>query len=352
MGKVNLKNKVILVTGAAGFIGAALCRRLLEEEEVGSVIGIDNLNDYYDLSLKKYRLEKIQEDAAFTFIKGDIVDRPFLMSVFEQYRPQVVVHLAAQAGIRTSITDPVICIESNIIGFFNILECCRQFPVEHLIYTSSSSVYGNNEKVPFAAEDRTDTPISLYAATKKSDELMAYAYGSLYQIPSTGLRLFTVYGPAGRPDMAYFVFADRLRKGEKIRLFDYGNCERDFTYIDDIVEGMVRVIKKAPDRITGEVENVTGPCAVYNIGSGRPIRMMEFVGLLAEELIHAGVLPGDFNIEAHTEFLTAQPGDMRITFADTASLEQDFGYRPDTTIREGLRRFALWYREYYPVQDT
>ncbi len=347
MSAVNLKDKIIVVTGAAGFIGAALCERLLAEQEAAAIIGIDNLSGYYDVSLKKHRLSKLQEDATFTFVKGNIADRDFLTSIFENYRPHLVVNLAAQAGVRNSESDPDAYIESNLVGFFRILEGCRNYPVEHLVYASSSSVYGSNQKVPFAVDDRTDTPISLYAATKKSDELMAYAYSSLYQIPCTGLRLFTVYGPAGRPDMAYYSFTNKLRAGENIQLFNYGNCERDFTFIDDIIEGISRVIRRAPGKSGTEDGQWCAPHRLYNIGSGNPKNLLGFVEVLGQELIRANVLPENFDIAAHVDLVPMQPGDLRITCADVTDLVHDFGYRPTTTLRTGLRRFAEWYREYY-----
>lgn len=347
MGKVNLHNSTVLVTGAAGFIGSNLCLRLLKEVDSISVIGIDNMNDYYDVSLKKFRLEKLTRYSNFAFVKGNIADKPLIISVFEQYKPQVVVNLAAQAGVRYSITNPDAYVESNLIGFFNILECCRNYPVEHLVYASSSSVYGSNKKVPYSTDDKVDNPVSLYAATKKSNELMAHAYSKLYDIPSTGLRFFTVYGPAGRPDMAYFGFTDKLRAGKKIQIFNYGNCKRDFTYIDDIVEGVIRVMQKAPDRATGEDGLPVPPYALYNIGNNSPENLLDFVDILQQELIRAGVLDVDYNFESHKELVPMQPGDVPVTYADTSALERDFGYKPSTSLREGLRNFAEWYCDFY-----
>ncbi len=346
MSTVNLKNKTILVTGAAGFIGAALCRRLLSEQEPVKIIGIDNLSDYYDVSLKEYRLGKLQSDDAFTFIKGDIAEQSFVTSVFGQYRPQVVVHLAAQAGIRNSITDPATCVESNIVGFFNILEGCRAFPTEHLIYASSSSVYGENAELPYSTDRRTDSPVSLYAATKKSDEVMAYAYSKLYHIPMTGLRFFTVYGPEGRPDMAYFSFADKLRSGQKIQLYNHGKCKRDFTYIDDVVEGLVRVMGEPPDRNCSEIGQ-NPPCELYNIGNQQPIDLIEMIEILQQELVRAGVLSADFDLQKHIEMVPMQQGDVTITCADTTTFAERFGFRPATPFRSGIRKFAEWYKQDY-----
>ncbi|MCD7854903.1 MAG: GDP-mannose 4,6-dehydratase [Clostridiales bacterium] len=345
--KVDLKNKVILVTGAAGFIGANFSQRLLEDIDGVKVIGVDNMNDYYDVSIKEYRLAKLNEYSTFDFIKGNIADKALITSIFEQYKPQVVVNLAAQAGVRYSITNPDAYVESNIVGFFNILEACRNYPVEHLVYASSSSVYGSNKKVPYSTDDKVDNPVSLYAATKKSNELMAHAYSKLYDIPSTGLRFFTVYGPAGRPDMAYFGFTDKLRAGKKIQIFNYGNCKRDFTYVDDIVEGVVRVMQKAPDRATGEDGLPIPPYALYNIGNNSPENLLDFVDILQQELIRAGVLDKDYDFESHKELVPMQPGDVPITYADTSALERDFGYKPSTSLREGLRKFAEWYKEFY-----
>ncbi len=347
MSTVNLKNKTIVVTGAAGFIGAALCQRLLAEQEAAAVIGIDNMSDSYDVSLKEYRLERLQADDRFTFIKGDMADQSFIKSVFEQYRPELVVHLAAQAGIRNSITNPVSCVESNVVGFLNILEGCRACLPEHLIYASSSSVYGDDLEVPYTTDDRTDSPVSLYAATKKSDEVMAYAYSKLYNIPTTGLRFFTVYGPEGRPDMAYFSFANKLREGKKIQLYNYGKCKRDFTYIDDIVEGLVRVIKKAPDNRLSENGQVNPPCELYNIGNQHPKDLIEMTDILQQELIRAGVLSSDFVLQAQIELMPMQPGDVTVTYADTTTFAAEFGFQPTTPLRTGLRYFAEWYKQYY-----
>ncbi len=347
MSIVHLKGKCILVTGVAGFIGYYLSKRLLEEEGTSMIIGIDNMNDYYDVTLKEYRLNKLLNFSNFKFIQGNISDKDLMLSIFDESRPDVVVNLAAQAGVRYSIDHPDIYIESNLIGFYNILECCRYYPVEHLIYASSSSVYGSNKKVPYSTEDKVDNPVSLYAATKKSDELLAHAYSKLYDIPMTGLRFFTVYGPAGRPDMAYFSFTNKLLAGEKIQIFNYGNCERDFTYIDDIVEGVYRVMQKAPDRETGEDGLPISPYALYNIGNNHPENLLEFVDILQQELIHAGVLPEDYDFEIHKELVPMQPGDVPVTYADTSALERDFGYKPTTPLRDGLRKFAEWYKEFY-----
>ena len=347
MSNVDLKNKTILVTGAAGFIGGYLAQRLLDEVESVKVIGIDNMNGYYDVSLKNFRLKKLTSYSTFTFIKGNIADKGLIISLFEQYKPQVVVNLAAQAGVRYSITNPDAYVESNLIGFFNILEACRNYPVEHLVYASSSSVYGSNKKVPYSIYDKVDNPVSLYAATKKSNELMAHAYSKLYNIPSTGLRFFTVYGPAGRPDMAYFGFTNKLREGKTIQIFNYGNCKRDFTYVDDIVEGVVRVMKKAPDKKNGEDGLPIPPYAVYNIGNQNPENLLDFVQILSEELVRAKVLPEDYDFEAHKELVPMQPGDVPVTYADTSALERDFGYKPSTSLRTGLRNFAEWYAEFY-----
>lgn len=351
MSKVNLEKKTILVTGAAGFIGANLVRRICEESPSSTVIGIDNLNDYYDVTLKEYRLKELEKYPSFVFIKGNIADKPLMFEIFEKYRPAVAVNLAAQAGVRYSITNPDAYVESNLIGFFNILEACRHYPVEHLVYASSSSVYGSNQKVPYSTEDKVDNPVSLYAATKKSDELMAHAYSKLYNIPSTGLRFFTVYGPAGRPDMAYFGFTDKLVKGQTIEIFNYGNCKRDFTYMDDIVEGVVRVMGKAPDKRDGEDGLPIPPYAIYNIGNQNPENLLDFVRILSEELVLAKVLPADFDFEAHKKLVPMQPGDVPVTYADTGALERDFGYKPGTDLRTGLRRFAQWYAEFYPRKE-
>lgn len=351
MSKVNLEKKTILVTGAAGFIGANLVRRICEESPSSTVIGIDSLNDYYDVTLKEYRLKELEKHPSFVFIRGNIADKPLMFEIFEKYRPAVAVNLAAQAGVRYSITNPDAYVESNLIGFFNILEACRHNPVEHLVYASSSSVYGSNPKVPYSIEDKVDNPVSLYAATKKSDELMAHAYSKLYNIPSTGLRFFTVYGPAGRPDMAYFGFTDKLVKGQTIEIFNYGNCKRDFTYVDDIVEGVVRVMGKAPDKRDGEDGLPIPPYAIYNIGNQNPENLLDFVRILSEELILAKVLPADFDFEAHKKLVPMQPGDVPVTYADTGALERDFGYKPSTDLRTGLRRFAQWYAEFYPRKE-
>lgn len=351
MSKVNLEKKTILVTGAAGFIGANLVRRICEESPSSMVIGIDNLNDYYDVTLKEYRLKELEKYPSFVFIKGNIADKPLMFEIFEKYRPAVAVNLAAQAGVRYSITNPDAYVESNLIGFFNILEACRHYPVEHLVYASSSSVYGSNQKVPYSTEDKVDNPVSLYAATKKSDELMAHAYSKLYNIPSTGLRFFTVYGPAGRPDMAYFGFTDKLVKGQTIEIFNYGNCKRDFTYVDDIVEGVVRVMGKAPDKRDGEDGLPIPPYAIYNIGNQNPENLLDFVRILSEELVLAKVLPENYDFEAHKKLVPMQPGDVPVTYADTGALERDFGYKPGTDLRTGLRRFAQWYAEFYPRKE-
>ena len=337
----------ILVTGAAGFIGSNLVKKLFQELPEAKVIGIDNMNDYYDVRLKEQRLEELLQYPSFTFIKGNIADKQLINEIFTQYQPQIVVNLAAQAGVRYSITNPDAYIEANLIGFYNILEACRHHEVEHLVYASSSSVYGSNKKVPYSTDDKVDNPVSLYAATKKSNELMAHAYSKLYNIPSTGLRFFTVYGPAGRPDMAYFGFTNKLVKGEKIQIFNYGNCKRDFTYVDDIVEGVYRVMMKAPTKQLGEDGLPIPPYKVYNIGNNSPENLLDFVTILQEELICAGVLPHDYNFEEHKELVPMQPGDVPVTYADTSALEADFCFKPCTTLREGLRMFAEWYKEYY-----
>ena len=337
--------KNILVTGAAGFIGAFLTKRLLERGD--NVVGADNVNDYYDVRIKRARLEMLSKYDNFTFKEINIADKTAVDEIFEEYRPEIVVNLAAQAGVRYSIENPQVYIESNIIGFFNILEACRRYPVEHLVYASSSSVYGANKKVPFSTEDKVDNPVSLYAATKKSNELMAHCYSKLYNIPSTGLRFFTVYGPMGRPDMAYFGFTDKLRRGETIKIFNYGNCKRDFTYVDDIVEGVMRVMAKPPEKKNGKDGLPLPPYAVYNIGNSNPENLLEFVDILRQELIRAGVLPSDYDFEAHKELVPMQPGDVPVTYADTSALERDFGYKPSTTLREGLRSFAEWYAGFY-----
>lgn len=348
----------ILVTGAAGFIGSQLVKRLLEHETESHIVGLDSINDYYDVRIKEYRLKQIEAESIkttnkWTFIKGNIADKNLIDSLFQEYEFDIVVNLAAQAGVRYSITNPEAYIESNIIGFYNILEACRHSydngkrGVQHLVYASSSSVYGSNKKVPYSTDDKVDNPVSLYAATKKSNELMAHAYSKLYDIPSTGLRFFTVYGPAGRPDMAYFGFTDKLRKGETIKIFNFGNCMRDFTYVDDIVEGVQRVMHKAPARKQGEDGLPIPPYAVYNIGNSSPENLLDFVDILQQELIRAGVLPEDYDFEAHKELVAMQPGDVPVTFADTSALERDFGFKPHTPLRDGLRRFAEWYKEFY-----
>lgn len=338
---------VIFITGSSGFIGSNLAKRILTTEPDTKVIGLDNMNDYYDVRIKEARLEELQKFENYTFIKGNLADKALINSIFEQYHPDIVVNLGAQAGVRYSITNPDAYIESNMIGFYNILEACRHYPVEHLVYASSSSVYGSNKKVPYSTDDKVDNPVSLYAATKKSNELMAHAYSKLYNIPSTGLRFFTVYGPAGRPDMAYFGFTNKLVNGETIKIFNYGNCKRDFTYVDDIVEGVVRVMTKAPEKKNGEDGLPIPPYAVYNIGNSNPENLLDFVQILSEELVRAGVLPADYDFEAHKELVPMQPGDVPVTFADTEPLERDFGFKPHTPLREGLRKFAEWYKEFY-----
>ena len=356
---INLQNKTILVTGAAGFIGSNLVLELLCTASPVKIVGIDNMNNYYDVSIKEYRLKEIESlaashpESAWTFLKGSISDRELVQKVFAEYKPEIVVNLAAQAGVRYSITNPDAYIESNLIGFYNILEACRhsydngETGVEHLVYASSSSVYGSNKKVPYSTDDKVDNPVSLYAATKKSNELMAHAYSKLYNIPSTGLRFFTVYGPAGRPDMAYFSFTNKLLKGETIQIFNYGNCKRDFTYVDDIVEGVKRVMQAPPERKTGEDGLPVPPYAVYNIGNNQPENLLDFVDILQQELIRAGVLPEDYDFEAHKKLVPMQPGDVPVTYADTSALERDFGFKPSTSLRDGLRAFARWYREFY-----
>ena len=337
----------ILVTGAAGFIGSNLVKKIYKELPEAQVVGIDNMNDYYDVRLKEQRLEQLMQYPSFIFIKGNIADKQLINEVFTQYQPQIVVNLAAQAGVRYSITNPGAYIESNLIGFYNILEACRNNPVEHLVYASSSSVYGSNKKIPYSTDDKVDNPVSLYAATKKSNELMAHAYSKLYNIPSTGLRFFTVYGPAGRPDMAYFGFTNKLVKGDKIQIFNYGHCKRDFTYVDDIVEGVYRVMIKAPKKQVGEDGLPIPPYKVYNIGNNSPENLLDFVTILQEELIRAEVLPQDYDFEAHKELVPMQPGDVPVTYADTSALEADFGFKPNTSLRQGLRVFSEWYKEFY-----
>ena len=351
MQKIDLNNKSILVTGHAGFIGSNLVYRLFKELKEGTIVGIDNLNNYYDPSLKIYRLDELDKNKPsginYKSIRGSIADKGLIDKLFEEYKFDIVVNLAAQAGVRYSIENPDVYIESNIIGFYNILEACRHYPVEHLVYASSSSVYGGNKKVPFSTDDRVDNPVSLYAATKKSNELMAHCYSKLYNIPSTGLRFFTVYGPAGRPDMAYFGFTNKLLKGETIQIFNYGNCRRDFTYVDDIVEGIVRVMQGAPERKNGEDDLPIPPYAVYNIGGGQPENLLDFVNILQEELVRAGVLPKDYDFEAHKQLVPMQPGDVPVTYADSEALQRDYGFTPKITLREGLRKFAEWYASYY-----
>ena len=353
MQKIDLDDKTILVTGSAGFIGSNLVKRLFKDVKGATIVGIDNMNDYYDVSLKEYRLKELEtlncqlSTVNYQFIKGDIADKATIDGIFEQYKPQVVVNLAAQAGVRYSITNPDAYIQSNLIGFYNILEACRNHPVEHLVYASSSSVYGSNKKVPYSTDDKVDNPVSLYAATKKSNELMAHAYSKLYNIPSTGLRFFTVYGPAGRPDMAYFGFTNKLVKGDTIQIFNYGNCMRDFTYVDDIVEGVVRIMQGAPEKQLGEDGLPLPPYAVYNIGNNNPENLLNFVDILQQELIRAKVLPEDYDFDAHKQLVPMQPGDVPTTYADTAALERDFGFKPSTSLRDGLRAFAEWYSEFY-----
>lgn len=340
-------SKTVFVTGASGFIGSNLAKRILTTDPDAKVIGLDNMNDYYDVRIKEARLAELQRFENYTFIKGNLADKNLINSIFEQYHPDIVVNLGAQAGVRYSITNPDAYIESNMIGFYNILEACRHYPVEHLVYASSSSVYGSNKKVPYSTDDKVDNPVSLYAATKKSNELMAHAYSKLYNIPSTGLRFFTVYGPAGRPDMAYFGFTNKLVNGETIKIFNYGNCKRDFTYVDDIVEGVVRVMKRPPEKKNGEDGLPIPPYAIYNIGNSNPENLLDFVQILSEELVRAGVLPSDYDFEAHKELVAMQPGDVPVTYADTSALERDFGFKPHTPLREGLRKFAEWYKEFY-----
>lgn len=339
--------KTYFITGVAGFIGSNLAKKILKENNEIQIVGLDNMNDYYDVKLKEYRLNELKKYNNFKFIKGNLADKETVENIFKEYKPEIVVNLAAQAGVRYSITNPDAYIEANLIGFYNILEGCRHYPVEHLVYASSSSVYGSNKKVPYSTEDKVDNPVSLYAATKKSNELLAHSYSKLYNIPSTGLRFFTVYGPAGRPDMAYFGFTNKLLAGETIKIFNYGNCKRDFTYIDDIVEGVYRVMKKAPEKKEGEDGLPIPPYAVDNIGNGNPENLLDFVNILQEELIRAGVLPQDYDFEKHKELVAMQPGDVPITYADTTPLERDFGFKPNTSLREGLRKFAEWYKEFY-----
>lgn len=339
--------KTYFITGSSGFIGSNLAKRILNEEDNVLVIGLDNMNNYYDVKIKEWRLAQLNKFDNFKFIKGDLADKETVENIFKEYHPNIVVNLAAQAGVRYSITNPDAYIQSNLIGFYNILECCRNYPVEHLVYASSSSVYGSNKKVPYSTDDKVDNPVSLYAATKKSNELMAHSYSKLYNIPSTGLRFFTVYGPAGRPDMAYFGFTNKLINGETIKIFNYGNCKRDFTYIDDIVEGIIRVMKKAPEKKNGEDGLPIPPYKIYNIGNSHPENLLDFVQILQEELIRAGVLPKDYDFEAHKELVPMQAGDVPITFADTTPLERDFGFKPSTALRDGLRKFAEWYKEFY-----
>ena len=352
---ITLSNKTVLITGAAGFIGSNLVMELLRSFEPLTIVGLDNLNDYYDVSLKEYRLQQIQTlaaeypDSKWVFVRGNIADKVLVEQLFETYHFGVVVNLAAQAGVRYSITNPDVYIESNVIGFYNILEACRKYPVEHLVYASSSSVYGTNKKIPYSVEDQVDNPVSLYAATKKSNELFAHAYSKLYNIPSTGLRFFTVYGPAGRPDMAYFGFTNKLREGKTIQIFNFGNCLRDFTYVDDIVEGIQRIMQCAPERETGEDGLPLPPYRVYNIGNNQPENLLDFVDILQQELVSAGVLPVDFDFAAHKELVPMQPGDVPVTYADVSALERDFDFKPSTSLRNGLRSFARWYKEFYCV---
>lgn len=352
MKKISLENKTVFVTGAAGFIGSNISKRLLNEINNIRVIGLDNMNDYYDVKIKESRLNELKKFSNFIFIKGNLADKEKINKIFEEYKPEVVVNLAAQAGVRYSITNPDAYIESNLIGFYNILEACRHNHVEHLVYASSSSVYGSNKKVPYSTDDKVDNPVSLYAATKKSNELLAHAYSKLYNIPSTGLRFFTVYGPAGRPDMAYFGFTNKLIKGETIKIFNYGNCMRDFTYVDDIVEGIVRVMKGSPEQRNGEDGLPIPPYAIYNIGNSNPVNLLDFVTILQEELVRAGVLPKDYDFESHKELVPMQPGDVPVTYADTTPLQRDFGYKPSTDLRMGLRKFAEWYKEFYIMGEN
>ena len=352
---ISLDNKTILVTGAAGFIGAALASDLLRETSGTKIIGLDSVNDYYEVSLKEYRLSELENTAisypqnTWHFVRGNLADKELINNLFSMEKPDIVVNLAAQAGVRYSIDHPDVYIESNLVGFYNILEACRHNPVEHLVYASSSSVYGGNKKVPFSTDDKVDNPVSLYAATKKSNELLAHAYSKLYNIPSTGLRFFTVYGPAGRPDMAYFGFTNKLRRGDTIQIFNYGNCRRDFTYIDDIVEGIKRVMRHAPEKANGEDGLPLPPYKVYNIGGSHPENLLDFVQILSEELVSAGVLPADYDFDAHKQLVPMQPGDVPVTYADATELERDFGFKPEIPLRTGLRKFALWYKSYYNI---
>lgn len=339
--------KTYFITGVAGFIGSNLAKKILKENNDIQIVGLDNMNDYYDVRLKEYRINELKQYDNFKFVQGNLADKQTVENIFKEYRPEIVVNLAAQAGVRYSITNPDAYIEANLIGFYNILEGCRHYPVEHLVYASSSSVYGSNKKVPYSTDDKVDNPVSLYAATKKSNELLAHSYSKLYNIPSTGLRFFTVYGPAGRPDMAYFGFTNKLLAGETIKIFNYGNCKRDFTYIDDIVEGVYRVMKKAPEKKEGEDGLPIPPYAVYNIGNSNPENLLDFVNILQEELVRAGVLPKDYDFDKHKELVAMQPGDVPITYADTTPLEKDFGFKPNTSLRDGLRKFAEWYKEFY-----
>lgn len=353
MNGIDLSGKTILITGSAGFIGSNLVLKVLNEFEKVNIVGLDSINDYYDVSLKEYHLSEIDKlskekpESKWTFVKGNLADKELIEKIFTDYKPEIVVNLAAQAGVRYSITNPDAYIESNLIGFYNILEACRNHPVEHLVYASSSSVYGSNKKVPYSTDDKVDNPVSLYAATKKSNELLAHAYSKLYNIPSTGLRFFTVYGPAGRPDMAYFGFTNKLREGKTIEIFNYGNCKRDFTYIDDIVEGVKRVMMNPPEKSTGEDGLPVPPYKVYNIGNSNPENLLDFVQILSEELVRAGVLPSDYDFDAHKKLVPMQPGDVPVTYADTSALERDFGFKPSTSLRDGLRKFAEWYKEFY-----
>lgn len=355
MPKIDLKHKTILVTGAAGFIGAKLVEELIKSVQPVQLIGLDSVNDYYDVSLKEYRLKRIDDlaknyyESKWKFVRGNLADRPFIEKLFSENNINIVVNLAAQAGVRYSIVNPDAYIESNIIGFYNVLEACRRYPVDHLVYASSSSVYGSNTKVPYSTDDKVDNPVSLYAATKKSNELLAHAYSKLYDIPSTGLRFFTVYGPAGRPDMAYFGFTNKLLKNETIEIFNYGQCKRDFTYVDDIVEGVKRVMRCAPEKVKGEDGLPVPPYKVYNIGNNNPENLLDFVTILQQELVRVGLLPLDYDFDAHKRLVPMQPGDVPVTYADTSSLERDFGFKPSTSLREGLRRFAEWYKEFYKV---